>query len=216
MISPADILVTKTDLTLFATILVVSNVVGSQLQIEALFDEKWMNFSVATLLGVALHGLLTNKVSSMTNTGLNVVNEGVRKSVYDLVKFGTIFISQKAISSYLSNQPIVFDTRWAMTSGFTIVGYSAFNMLESYVPRVGVQQPLVNDLIKVSMGALTANYVVDGVVSKAHLLSLMALLSGFVAFHLVTKSLVVPAEKFTQVGGYSTDDHKLLSKLKKN
>ena len=197
MISPADIQVTKVDLTLFSTVLVVSNLVSSQLERTPLFNEKWMNFSIATLLGVALHGLLTNKISSMINTSLNVANEGVKKSVYDLINFGTIFVAQRAITSYIEGRDIVFDRRWAMTSGLTIAGYSAFNMLESYVPKVGTQQPLVNDLIKVSMGALAANYVVDGTVNKSHLLGLAALLSGFVAFHLLTKKLVVSSENFT-------------------
>ncbi len=51
-----DIQVTKPDLTLFATILVVSNVVEGQLMKSQLFNDKWMNLAVATILGVALHG----------------------------------------------------------------------------------------------------------------------------------------------------------------
>lgn len=204
MISPADIQVTKVNLTLFSTVLVVSNLVESQLQKTALFTESWMNLAVATLLGVALHGLLTNKVSSMINNSLKVDNEGVNKSVYDLIKFSTIFISQKAITSYIEGKDIVFDEKWIMTSGLTITGYAAFNMIESFVPKIGTYQPLFNDLIKVSMGALAANYFVDGTVNQAHLLNLASILSGFVTFHLVTKQFVVPKEKFELLGGIST------------
>jgi hypothetical protein len=204
MISPADIQVTKVDLTLFATVLVVSNLVSSQLEGTAVFSERWKNLAVATLLGVALHGLLTNKVSSMLNTSLQVENVGLNKSVYDLVKFGTIFVCQKAITSQMEGRPIVFDRRWVMTSGLTIAGYAAFNMVESRVPQVGSHQPLFNDLIKVSMGALAANYFVDGTVNKGHLMTLAATLSGFVVFHLATKGLVVPQEKFASLGGIST------------
>jgi hypothetical protein len=128
----------------------------------------------------------------MINTSLNIKNEGVNKSVYDLIKFGTIFVSQKAIVSYINNQTIVFDNKWLMTSGLTIAGYSGFNLfVENMVPKIGAHQPLLNDLIKVSMGALTANYFVDGTINKAHLLDLASLLSGFTAFHLVTKRYVV-------------------------
>lgn len=204
MITPADIQVTKVDLTLFSTVLVVSNLVSSQLEKTQLFTEKWMNLAVATLLGVSLHGLLTNKLSATVNTSINVDNEGVKKSVYDLVKFGTIFVSQRAISSYIEGREIVFDQRWASVSGLTIAGYAAFDMLESYVPKVPMHQPLFNDLIKVSMGALAANYFVDGTITQAHLLNLASVLSGFVAFHLVTKQLVVPSEKFESCGGIST------------
>jgi hypothetical protein len=196
MISPNDIQVTKTDLTLFATVLVVSNVVESQLMKAQLFNEKWMNLAVATLLGVALHGLLTNKVSGMINNQLNVDNAGVKASVYDLVKFGTIFAAQRAIVSYIEGRPIVFDQGWFMENGAIIAGYAAFNVaVQNMVPKVGDEhQPLLNDLIKVSMGALASNYLMDGTINQTHLMLLGATLAGFVGFHLFTKKLVVSRE----------------------
>ncbi len=205
MISPNDIQVTKTDLTLFATVLVVSNIVEGQLMKTQLFNEKWQNFAVATLLGVALHGLLTNKVSGMINTHLQVENSGVKASVYDLVKFGTIFASQRAIVSYIEGKPIVFDQKWFMEHGAIIAGYAAFNMaVSSVVPQVSNEyQPLLNDLVKVSMGALASNYLMDGTITQTHLMLLGATLAGFTAFHLGTKKLVVPKEKFGLVGGVS-------------
>ncbi len=205
MISPIDIQVTKTDLTLFATVLVVSNVVEGQLMKSQLFNEKWMNLAVATLLGVALHGLLTNKVSGMINEQLQVDNAGVKASVYDLVKFGTIFAAQRAIVSYIEGRPIVFDQRWFMENGAIIAGYAAFNVaVQNMVPKVQDQyQPLLNDLIKVSMGALASNYLMDGTINQTHLMLLGATLAGFVAFHLGTKQLVVPKEKFASIGGHS-------------
>lgn len=205
MISPNDIQVTKTDLTLFATVLVVSNVVEGQLMKSQLFNEKWMNIAVATLLGVALHGLLTNKVSGMINSQMKIDNAGVKASVYDVVKFGTIFAAQRAIVAYIEGRPIVFDQRWFMEHGAIIAGYAAFNVaVQNMVPKVGDQyQPLLNDLVKVSMGALASNYLMDGTINKTHLMMLGTTLAGFVAFHLGTKQLVVPKEKFASVGGYS-------------
>lgn len=198
MISPIDLQITKVNLTAFSTVLIVSNLVSSQLEKTALFNESWMNLSLATLLGVILHGILTNKISTSINNSLNVDSESINNSVYDLIKFGTIFISQKAIPSYINGKEIVFDTKWAMNSGLTIAGYAAFNTIESLVPKIGTNQPLLNDLIKVSMGALTANYFIDGTINKSHLLNLMSTLSGFVVFHLVTKQFVVPKENFAK------------------
>ena len=204
MISPSDIQNTKVDLTLMSTVLVVSNIVSNQLVQSKLFDEPWMNGAVATLLGFALHGLLTNKFTVMTNKELGIKNNATATSVGDFFKFGTVFVCQKAIGNYIEGKPIVFDEKWAMNSGLTIAGYAAFNFIEPMVPRVEPKfQPLLNDLIKVSMGALTANYFVDGTVNKSHLMSLAALLSGFTAFHLLTKQFVVPAEQFSESGGYS-------------
>ena len=205
MISPNDIQVTKTDLTLFATVLVVSNLVEGQLLKSQLFNEKWMNLAVATLLGVALHGLLTNKISSVINSQLNIDNAGIKGSVYDLIKFGTIFASQRAIVNYIEGKEIVFDQKWLMTHGAIIAGYAAFNVgVEQMVPKINDQyQPLLNDLIKVSMGALASNYLMDGTINQTHLMLLGATLAGFTTFHLGTKKLVVSKEKFALVGGHS-------------
>ena len=204
MISPSDIQNTKVDLTLVSTVLVVSNLVSNQLSKSNLFDEPWQNSAVATLLGFALHGLLTNKLTSIVNKSLCIKNKALATSVGDFFKFGTVFVAQRAIGNYIENKPIVFDEKWAMGSGLVIAGYTAFNFIENMVPRVEKKyQPLVNDLVKVSMGALTANYFMDGTITNAHLMSLAATLAGFTAFHLLTKQYVVPKEKFSEQGGYS-------------
>jgi hypothetical protein len=205
MISSVDITNTKVDLTLVSTVLVVSAIVSNQLVQSKLFDEAWMNGAVATLLGFALHGLITNKLTVMTNKELGIKDLALATSVGDFFKFGTVFVCQRAIGNYIEGKPIVFDQNWAMSSGLVIAGYSAFNFIEKMVPRVEKDyQPLLNDLIKVSMGALAANYFMDGTINKGHLMSLAATLSGFSAFHLVTKRFVVPKnEKFSEIGGYS-------------
>jgi hypothetical protein len=207
MISPNDIQVTKTDLALFSTVLVVSNVVGNQLLKTPLLDEQWKNFAVATLVGVAAHSLLTNKLSGALKDHFKSTDNGVNQSLYDLVKFGTIFASQKLVVAHIQGVQPVFDTKWLMSSGLTIAGYAVFNVVvQSMVPKIDAKmQPLLNDLIKVSMGALAANYFVDGTINNRHLMDLAALLSGFVAFHLLVKQHVVPQEKFGVYGGHSVN-----------
>jgi hypothetical protein len=199
MISSNDIHVTKNDLSLFITIVIVTNLFEYKLVGAALFDEKWMNSSVALLLGVALHGLLTNKLSAMVNTQLNIQNVGLKNSVYDFFKFGTIFVCQRSISSYIEAKPIVFDREWMMNTGLTIAGYSAYNVvLAPVMPAVDPKfQPLFNDLVKVSLGDLTAKYFISGTITQKHLMTLSGLLASFVVFHLVVKQLVFPSEGFS-------------------
>ena len=195
MISPNDIKVTKTDLTLFSTVLVVSNLINSQLTKSALFDEAWMNLAVATLLGVALHGLLTNKVSAMVNSNLKEASAGVKQAIYDVVKFGTIFASQRAIVSYMEGKQIVFDREWMMNSGLIIAGYGLYSIaVANMMPKVGaLHQPFLNDVVKVSMGALLANFVMDGTVNQSHLTALAVTLAGFAVFEYGTVKLVADA-----------------------
>ena len=171
MISPVDIQVTKTHLTLFTTVLLVSNLVESQLFKTAPLNAKWINLLIATLVGVALHGLIiTANLAPMVIKSFKVKDEGIRQSVTDFFMFSTIFVSQKVLTSQLAGVPVVFDKVWAMTSGLTIAGYAGFNILvRKMVPTVTAKlRPLLNDLIKVSMGNLLAVFVVEGVITQTH------------------------------------------------
>jgi hypothetical protein len=160
--------------------------------------------ALATLIGFAFHALVTHNLSSVVSKQLNVNDEGMNKSVYDLFKFGTVFLSQKYIYGMLTNTPVVLDKKWMMESSLTIAGYSIFNVVvEKMMPEAGMYQPLVNDLVKVSLGEILTRLVVDKTVTTKHLLNLISTLAGFTVFHLVTKNLVVPREQFTKVGGYS-------------
>lgn len=191
MISPADIQETKYNFTLISIILIVYNLVSYKLRNTVLFNEKWMNFTIATLIGVSLHGLLTNKISLLINNYLNIHRDNVKNTIYDLIKFSTIFVSQKIINSFLIGEDIIFDVNWMMIFVMTIIGYSIFNMYESLVPRVGSHQPLLNDLVKISMGTLLAGYSVDGVIDSEQLFHLSSLLSGYTISHLFTKYIVL-------------------------
>lgn len=192
MISPNDIKVTKADLTLVATVLIVTNLFDNQLFQTKLFNEKWMNQAVATLLGFALHGLLTNKISSAINTQLNLAGTTTASAIYDLVKFGTVFISQRVIVNYIEGKEIVFDKRWMLESGSIIAGYGVYTVaVAQMMPKLNnTMQPVLNDTVKVSMGALAANYILDGTITKTHLMTLAGVLLGFATFNLGTKKLI--------------------------
>jgi hypothetical protein len=199
MTSPTDIQITKVDLTLFATVLTVSNLVNYQLfPGRVLFDNDWINSSVATLIAVALHGLVTNKLSATINSQLDTKNPGIETSVFDLVKFGTIFTGSKVLLHLMKNEQVVFDQAWVTQHGTIIAGYALFNMLlKQFVPTVSdKQQPLLNDLVKVSTGALLSTYVVRKAFPTKDIYELGGVLAGFTVFHLLTKQMLVAYEKF--------------------
>lgn len=194
-ISPNDIMVTKYDLTLAATFLVVANIVEKYLLNTQLFTEQWSTFALATLIGFAVHGLFTNKLSAFVNDKLKVVSENAKTAIYDVVKFGTVFIVQQALVQYIEGRPInLMDPKWQLVSGLVILGYVVYDLyVNNMLPKVDKYQPLLNDLVKVSMGALAAAQFGQGGITQTSLKSLGALLSGFTVFHLYTKSLVVSA-----------------------
>lgn len=191
MFSLEEVLRTKTNLTLVGTVLVVSNLVANNLTGVKLFDETWVNMAFATLLGFTVNGLVTNKLYTNMVPSLDNKNTGLLTSVQDIVTWSTVFLSQKLVVSYLEGKTPVFDTKWFMSCGLVIAGYCLYNLfVNDMMPNVGNMQALVNDLVKVTMGALLSNYIVDGSVTQTHLMALGGTLAGFTAFHLGTKSLL--------------------------
>ena len=207
MISPNDIQVTKTDLGLFSTILVITNLVNHQLRKTPLLDDDWKNFSIATLVGVVVHSLLTNKLSSGLKEHLNSNDSGINMALYDLVKFSTIFGAQKLVVSHLEGNKPDFDQEWLMRSGLTIAGYGAFSIaVQSMMPKVNSKyQPLLDDLVKISMGGLLANFILDGTITNDRFKELIGLLASFVIFHIFVKQHIVPPEKFGSYGAFSVN-----------
>jgi len=207
MISPNDIQVTKTDLGLFSTILVITNLVNHQLRKTPLLDDDWKNLSVATLVGVVVHSLLTNKLSAGLKEHINSTDKGINMALYDLVKFSTIFGAQKLVVAHLEGNKPDFDQEWLTRSGLTIAGYAAFSIsVQSMVPKVSARyQPLFDDLIKVSMGNLLANYAIDGTITINRFRELIGILLSFTIFHIFIKRHIVPEEKFGSYGALSVN-----------
>jgi hypothetical protein len=206
MISPNDILVTKTDLSLFSTILVITNLVNHQFRNTPLLDDNWKNLSVATLVGVVVHSLLTNKLSFGLKEHINSDNSGINMAIYDLVKFSTIFGAQKLVVSHLEGKKPDFDQEWLMRSSFTIAGYCAFSIaVQSMIPKIDNKyQLLFDDMIKMTMGSLLANYMIDGTITNIRFMELIGLLSSFIIFHIFIKQHIVPPEKFDS-GAFSVN-----------
>ncbi len=155
-----------------------------------LFNEPWMKVTLATLLGFALHGLLTNKISLAARQALNNPNPGINNAIYDVVKFGTVFVVGEFVSAQLLGRNPDFGPKWQMTSGLKIAAYCAFDMIESSLPQVGSMQSLYNTLLKVGFGEVLAYYVIDSKLTTNNLYSTMSLLAGFAVYELVGKNLL--------------------------
>lgn len=192
MFSYEEVQRTKYNLILFTIVLVVSNIFANRFSGAKLFDETWSNFAFATLIGFTINGLGTNKLYNMIVPSLDKNNIGLLTSFQDIITWSTVFLSQKLIVSYLENKPVIFDNLWLMSSGLTITGYCLYNLfINNMMPNVGTfYQSAANDIIKVSMGALLTNYIVDGTITNIHLISLSGILTGFTIFHLGVKNFI--------------------------
>jgi hypothetical protein len=217
MLSNNDIEVTKLDLTLISSVLIFSHLINSQLginQVDTLFNTQWRNMALATLLGFAFHSLLTNKISIMLIRNLEIDNRPSILSIYDIIKFGTVFVSKEFILAQLNNRSPDFSTRWQKESGFTILGYVIFNILSLNLPIIETQyHPLFNDIIKVTLGELTANIAINGTITYYNLISLIGILMGFITYHVIFRNMIAD-EKINYIGGFARSIHSLIKEIK--
>lgn len=204
MISSIDIQITKIDLLLYGTVLIISNIIINQLNKINIFNKTSTTLTIATLLGVALHRLFTNKISYILNNSLKIKNYNIKHFVYNLIKFGTIFITQNIVVSYFDNTGIVFDKLWFINSILTIIIYTIFNICESLLPNVGEYQQLFNDLIIVSSSSLIVSYFIYNNINNENLIESGALIVGLVVFHLIVKKFIIPKKKTKVVGSFTT------------
>ena len=179
-------------LSLFLTIIIITNLCDNFFLDVALFDSVWLNSSIAFLLGIILHSIFINKLSIKFNAYFDIKNRGIKNSIHDFFKFGSIYVCHKYISSYMDGTPVVFDRDWIMETTLLIAGYSAYNIiLDPIMPNVSsYYQSLFNDVVKITLGNLTADYFTYGTITKTHIIKLFGLISSFVIFHLVVKELL--------------------------
>jgi len=192
MIQDFDMQLAKTDVIMMATVFIVQHILDSQVHPgkPVLFNEPWMKVTLASLLGFALHGLFTNKISLFAKQTLNNPSPGINNAIYDFVKFGTVFVVGEFVSAQLLGKTPDFGPKWQMASGLRIAAYCSFDLVESSLPNVGSMQSLYNTLLKVGFGEVLAYYVMDSKLSTKNLYSTMSLLVGFAVYELVAKNLL--------------------------
>ena len=192
MIQNFDMQLAKNNVLMMTIIFLVQHVLDSQVHLTKpqLFNEPWMKTTLGLLLGYALHGLLTNKLSLMVKQNLNNPNPAINNAIDDIVKFGTVFIVGEFVTSQLLGKSPDFGPKWQMASGLRIASYCAFDFIESSLPKIGSMQSLYNLLIKYGSAELVTYYVMESKLSTNNLYSTMSLLVGFAVYELRGKKLL--------------------------
>ena len=188
-----EIELTKVDLTLWTTIFVVSNYLFSMHRKVPVFDNAWQLFTLSSLLGFVLHGLVVSKITpSLTDL---TPDRNTKNAIVDVVKFGTVFATRKALIDYFNNQPInLTDNEWLTEQGLILGGYAVFHIVaRDMLPKLDESlNPLLSDGVEFSMGYLLAKFIMRGTVSEDNLYELGSYLAGFAAYYLGIKYLFTP------------------------
>lgn len=203
--SQSDIATTTGDICLIVTILSIYHFFYFQNKMVELDLDYEKMFLLASIIGLILHDLLTYKISVFINTTLNINNDNpISNTIYDIIKFGTLYICQQLITNMGSSDGMfssLYNKNWQIGSMGVIIGYAIFNSIQKLLPTtigssIGPEiQRLYFDTIKVSIGFLFSQYLLNNQLTVNDLFKLGVLLLGWLIFHTFTIKLIVPVNK---------------------
>ena len=92
MISKNTLDLLKKDIVKILIIQILNNLILSQLTGEQLFNNKWKNNLVGTLIGFLVYNLVTKKYTQAFKDLIQSTNPNVNNALSDILKFGTILV----------------------------------------------------------------------------------------------------------------------------
>jgi hypothetical protein len=187
MFSPYEIQYTKMDLIFFTTRLIINQLLTSQILGLPLFTLEWFQFLLATIFGVILHGLVTMKITSIINNTLNFKTKKYMDSVSDIMRFGTIFVCQRILTSYMSGTEVIFDFIWILQSILAMLSLIIFNIFENGLLS---QNNILYDMSNFTFAFISLNIPLYNSLSIINFLDLVGINLGIIVYHLLTKNLI--------------------------
>lgn len=160
------------------TMLVVSRLISG----ESIQDQDWIRASLFTLVGFTMYHVLTRNVVDTERFG------EYKPIADDWMKVGTMMV----VSRLLSGQSLQ-DPAWLQASLFTLLGFTAYNLLTSKVIKgENVSQhpavvATVNDWAKVGTMLVVSRLLAGGsLTDQAWARGGLATLLGFTAYNVVS------------------------------
>lgn len=214
MISSIDYFITISDVVLSVVLIGMTNIFEYQFNGKELLNEKWINYLLATILGFSIHGLFANKISLIINQYIKTDNQQIKRSIYDFVRFASVFIIHHLTINYLEKKEPNFDNiYWIKESGLIITGFILYNFVKKYLPKnEGKYKYMYGDLVKLTFGYSLAYLVMYGsefftseisnnfVINK--IILYLGMMLGMIIYHLI-------AIKFR----LSPDNYELISSI---
>lgn len=182
----------KHDLTVWATIVIVYNIVHSNFKNKDPFDIDWFYYSIASLFGLTLHSLITSNITLFIIEKFNITDYNIKLSVADTIKWTTVYIINNILFTYLKHKKIIFDDKWFKLYGGIILGYIIFNLLI----RKGVfnvtddRSEITIDSIKSMIGIFLGYFLTHGHVHADFYHSFISILIALIVYYLLIKKSI--------------------------
>jgi hypothetical protein len=187
------------DITLYLTLFITQNLLEGAIFKTPLFDHKWIAFVISTMCGLSFYGFIGKHFVKkiVNNIPKNKLDYFIVQTPIDLFRFGSIFVFQKVIGSWLLHKPINLNADFFTNSGLSLITYSLYNYFRKwlivYMPKHNTQ--LFDDLLKVTFEILLASYALNGGMILYDIISLLIIILSIILFHLFTKQSLVEKNK---------------------
>ena len=187
------------DITLYLTLFITQNLLEAAIFKTALFDHRWIALVISTMVGLSFYGMIGKHIVKkiVEKIPKNKLDYFMVQTPIDLFRFGSIFIFQKVIGSWLLHKPVHLNKGFLLNSGLSLFAYTIYNYFRKwfiqFMPIHNLQ--LFDDLSKVTFEILLASYALNGTVIKYDIISLVIILIAIVSFHLFTKHCLIENNK---------------------
>jgi hypothetical protein len=155
------------DITLYLTLFISQNLLEAAIFKTALFDHRWVAFVISTMCGLCFYGLIGKNIVKKIVKAIpkNKLEYFIIQTPIDLFRFGSIFIFQKVIGSWLLHKPINLNKGFLLNSSISFINFGPnitfrFNKnykINNYSIQFGINSVFYNDKLNILNYNLNTN-----------------------------------------------------------
>lgn len=182
----------KHNLTVWLTVIIISNIVHCHIKNKNPFNSDWFYYSLASLFGLTIHSLITCKISIYIIKKFNIKKFNVKLAIVDTIKWLTVYMVNNIIFSYIKNKEISFDDDWFKLYGGIILGYILFDLLiEKDISSLSKKDPdFVIDIFKSALGIFMGYFISYGYIHTDLFHMLISIEISLIIYYIIVRKFI--------------------------
>ena len=179
------------DLSIWLTVIVISNFIYCNLKNKDCFDNDWFYYSLASLFGLTIHSLSTSKITLFIIKKFNITDYNVKLAIADTIKWSTVYICNNILFTYLKNKKVTFDENWFKLYGGIILGYIIFDLLIEQEINKLYNNPEFNiNIFKSTIGIFIGYFLSYGFVHVDFLYMAISIEVALIIYYIFVKKFI--------------------------
>ena len=181
----------KHDLTIWLTIVIISNFINSNFKNKNLFNIDWFYYSIFFLFGLSIHSLFTSRITVYIVNKYNIKNQNIIDALIDIIKWSTVYIINNILFTYFKNNEIIFDERWFKLYGGIILGYILFDLIvKKEISKINNDPDLLIDLFKSTISLFLGFFISEGYIHIDFIHNLSSVLFALIIYYIFVKKII--------------------------